>query len=160
MKNKGFSLVELLIYIGLLAILMAILTRIFTGIVDVQLSSEATGSVEEDSRYIYTRLAYDVGRTDSVVTPANLGDQSSSLTLLINGIVNTYSLSGTNLMLANDQGASPLNSMNTGISNVSFQLLGNTGGEKSVQIKYTITSTTQQANGPDTKSIETTIALR
>ncbi len=159
-SKKGFTLVELLIYIGLLTILMAILTRIFTGIIDVQLSSEATGAVEEDGRYIYSRLTYDVGRATGVVTPAVPGDQSNSLTLLIDGVANTYSISSNNLMLANGQGADQLNSEGTTISNVSFERLGNVGGKDSVQVKYTITSTTQQVSGPDTKNIETTIALR
>ena len=159
-KQNGFSLVELLIYIGLLLTLMVIVTRIFTAIIDVQLSTEATGSVEEDGRYIYSRLAYDIGRATSVVTPATLGAQSGSLTLLIGGTANTYSLSSNNLVLANGLGVDQLNSSGTSISNLSFQLLGNVNGKDSLQIKYTITSTTQLTSGTDTKDIETTVALR
>lgn len=158
--NKGFSLVELLIYIGLLTILMTILTRMFTSITDVQLSSEATGAVEEDGRYIYTRFAYDVGRASSVVTPASLGSQSSTLTILIDGVANTYSLSSGNLMLANGQGAQQLNSVGSTISNLTFERLGNVNGKDSIQVNYTVSSTTQQVNGQDTKNIQTTIALR
>jgi len=163
MKNKksqsagrqGFSIVELLIYIGLLAILMVIMTRVFTSIIDVQLSSEATGSVEEDGRYIYSRVAYDIDRASGVVTPANAGDISNSLTLLIDGMANTYTLVSGNLMLENALGLNQLNSVGTNVSNLSFQKIAN-----SIQIKFTISSTTQQINGPDTKNIETTVALR
>lgn len=131
MKNQpGFTLVELLIYIGLLLIFLTIVTRIFTAITDVQLESTAAGVVEEDSRYIYVRLSYDIGR----------------------GVPTTsYSINGGNLMVAGEQ----LNSVGTTISDVSFQPLGN-----SVHIKFTVTSTTQHVSGPDTKNMETTIALR
>jgi type II secretory pathway pseudopilin PulG len=158
--RQGFTLVELLIYIGLLTILMTILTRIFTGIADVQLESEATGAVEEDGRYIYSRLAYDLTRATSIFTPSVLGDQTNTLSVLIDGIANTYGVSSNNLVLANGQGAHQLNSEGTTISNASFRRLGNAGGKDSIQVKFTITSTTRRVQGPDTKDFETTIALR
>jgi type II secretory pathway pseudopilin PulG len=155
-KNRGFTIVELLIYSGLLAILITILTRLFTATVDVQLSSEAASAVEEDSRYIYSRLAYDITRADSIVTLASPGESSNSLTITIGSVANTYSMIGNNLMLGTDQ----LNSSGTILSNLSFYRLGNVNGKDSIQIKFTITSTTQQVNGPDTKNIETTITQR
>lgn len=160
MKKTGFTLVELLIYMGLLTILMTILTRIFTGINDVQLQNVATGAVEEDGRFLYTRLAYDIGRAASVVTPATLGEQTNTLTIMIGSVANTYSINSTNIILANDQGAYQLNSVGTQISNLSFRRLGNVNGKDSIQVHYTLTSTTVQVSGPDTKEIETTIALR
>jgi len=144
-KQRGFSLVELLIYFGLLAILLAIMTGIFGGITDVQLSSEATGAVEEDSRYIYTRLAYDIGRATSVVSVS-----TNELILLIDNAATTYRIFNNNLVL----GADPLNSVGTQISNLSFQRLGN-----SIQIIFTITSTTKDVRGFQTKNMETTFAL-
>src|SRR5689334_20376440 len=109
-NNKGFTMVELLLYMGLLAIFLTMLTRLFTATLDVQLGSEATGMVEEDSRYIYSRFAYDISRANAVVVPVALGISSNTLTIMIGSVANTYSLSGTNLMLANNLGAGALNS--------------------------------------------------
>jgi type II secretory pathway pseudopilin PulG len=159
-KHTGFTIVELLIYMGLLTILMTILTRLFTATIDVQLSSEAAGGVEEDSRYIYSRLAYDLTRADSIVTPATPGLSSSSLTIMIGPVVYTYSVSGTNLMLTNDTGVGALNSYMTGISNVTFTLLGPDTGKKSIQVNYTVTSTIQSSSGSISRTIETTITQR
>jgi type II secretory pathway pseudopilin PulG len=159
-KHTGFTLVELIIYMGLLTILMTILTRLFTATIDVQLSGQASGAVEEDSRYIYSRLAYDLMRADSIVTPASPGSSSDSLTIMLGSVFNTYSVSSTNLMLTNDQGASTLNSYGTSITNVTFTQLGPVTGKKSIQVKYTITSTIQSSSGPDTRSMETTITQR
>lgn len=155
-KQKGFTLVELLIYMGLLTILMTILTRLFTATIDVQLTSEATGGLEEDSRFIYSRLAYDLSRADSIVTPAIPGATSTTLTIMIGSVPYTYSLSGTNLML----GSGSLNSYMTVISNVSFTELGPVAGKKSIQVKYTVTSTIQSSSGTVTRDIETTITQR
>lgn len=162
MKNRnGFTIVELLIYMALMAIFITILTRMFTAIVDVQLSSEATGAVEEDGRFIYSRLAYDINRAQAIVTPATPGTTTNTMTILIDGVANTYSVSNTMFVLANDQGVGALNSEGTTVQNLSFQRLGGSpSGKDSIRITFTITSTTQDIRGADTKNIETTIALR
>lgn len=158
--RRGFTIVELIMYMGLLTILMAIMTRLFTAITDVQLSSEATGVVEEDSRYIYARLSYDLARADSIVTPTAPGSTTSSLTIMIGSTANTYSVSGNSLILANGAGASSLNGYGTVITNLTFTEIGPSSGKQSIQVKYTITSTIQSSSGPDTKNIETTITQR
>lgn len=168
MKNKnsqpagrqGFTLVELLIYMGLLTILMTVLTRLFTATIDVQLSSEATGGVEEDSRYIYSRLAYDLAQADTIVTPEAPGLSSDSLTIMIGSRTYTYRVIGTNFMLVSDIGEGALNSYMTAISNVTFTMLGPDEGKKSIQVKYTITSTIQSSSGMVMRNMETTITQR
>ena len=159
-KHTGFTIVELLIYMGLLTILMTILTRLFTATIDVQLSGQATGAVEEDSRYIYSRLAYDISRAESIVTPASPGESANSLTIMIGQVSNNYSVSDTNFILTNDQGAGVLNSYGTSISNVTFTQLGPVTGKKSIHVTYTVTSTIQSSSGPDIRTMETTISLR
>src|SRR3989304_8444225 len=110
-KNSGFTIVELLMYIGLLTILMTILTRLFTATIDEQLTSEATGGLEEDSRFIYSRLAYDLSRADSIVTPAVPGETSTTLSIMIGPATYTYQVIGTNLVL----GGGSLNSYMTDV---------------------------------------------
>lgn len=160
MNKKGFTVVELLLYLGLLTIFTVILTRIFTAILDVQLESVATSAVEGDSRFIFSRLAYDINRADSIVTPNAPGVEADSLTLMMGTIANTYSINLNNLMLANDNGAHQLNGYGTQISNLSFMRLGNENGKNSIRITFTITSTVQEVSGPETKIVETTIGIR
>ena len=47
-KQKGFSLVELLLYMGLFSILLASLMQLFGAIIAVRLESEATSAVLQD----------------------------------------------------------------------------------------------------------------
>ncbi len=148
---RGFTIVEMIVYMALLTVMLVILTRMFTGILDMQLKSTAVGEVEEDSRYVFTRLAYDIGRASGIVTPANLGEQTNTLTLLIDGTAYAYNLSNFNLLLGSDQ----LNSAGTAISNLSFLRLG-----ESIQIGFTIASTTQTVPLLPSKTLKTTIALR
>ncbi len=159
-KNAGFTIVEMILYMGLLTIMMMILTRMFTGIVDVQLESQASSAVEEDGRYIFSRLAYDIGRASNIITPASLGSQTSVLTLTIGGVSYTYAVSENNLTLTNDQGSDVLNGQGTSISNFAVTRLGNTGGKHALRVQLTITSTTEGVAGVESKTVETTMALR
>lgn len=171
MKNKkslpagrqGFTLVEMLLYMGLLTILTALLTRIFTAILDIQLESEAHSAVQQDSRYLFSRFVYDINRASAIVTPSAPGVQSQTLVLLVNGISYTYALANDNLTLTNDAGVAALNSYGTKVPSATFTRYGNTGSTQkkdSVQILLTVQSITQPITGPKQETLETTITLR
>ena len=157
---KGYSLIELVLYIGILAILLAVLTSIFTSIVDVQLESSATSSVNQDGRYLLSKLLYDVKSSSSIVIPATPGTQSSTLQLTINSINYTYSLNGSsNLQVVNNttNEVNVLNSYDTTISGLTFTRIGNGGSNDTVRVSYTVKSRTTQRSGQETKTFTTTL---
>ena len=158
--QKGFTLVELLIYMGLLAILLVILTEILVSILNVKLESEATSSVEQDGRYILSRLAYDINRADSITTPVNPGDTGDTLEIIIDGVSNSYSESGNDLQLTNGSGTNNLNSSETSISDLILQRLGNAGGKNSIKLQFTVISVAVKSGGAEQKIYSTTIGLR
>ena len=165
--QRGFTLIELVIYIGILSILLGVLSSIFTAIVDVQLESEATSSVDQDGRYLLAKLSYDVQQlnpyahsTDAVVIPANPGDTSDTMQLNINSILYTYSLDANDNLQVTDSGAGnsyQLNSYDTSVSNVSFTRVGSGDSNDTVQVSYTINSRTKERSGQETKSFQTTL---
>lgn len=158
-SKKGFSLVEMLLYMGLLSILLVVMVDLFASSLDLQLESQSTTSVNRDARFLFSRLSYDINRAQSIVSPS-LGAQGSSLQLTIGGVNYTYAQNNGNLQLTNNNGTDNLNSYGTTISNLSFRTVGNVGGKHSVRISFTLTSTTERVSGPETKNIETTIGLR
>jgi Tfp pilus assembly protein PilW len=160
-SQVGMTLIELLIYMGLLSIFLVVLTSVFTSIVNVQLESKSVSSVEEDGRYILNRLTYDIRRASSITTPASIGGSGSTLALVINGSTYTLSQNGNNLQLVSSAGTDNLNSVDTKISNLSFQRIGNVSGKNTIVINFTITSAIQKmGNGPETKAVQTTIGIR
>lgn len=158
--KKGFTLVELLLYMGLLAIFLVVLTEIFVTIMEVRLESEATSSVEQDGRFMVSRFAYDISRASAITTPANLGDTTSLLVMTVGGDTFRYAVSGGNLELTNANGTDNLNSSQSTISNQSFQKIGNSGGAETIKILFTVSSITQRAGGAETKMFETTVGRR
>src|SRR3990172_6790072 len=51
-SRRGFTIIELILYMGMLSILLAVLSQIFVSILNVQLESQSSSSIEQDSRYI------------------------------------------------------------------------------------------------------------
>lgn len=159
-KENGFSLIELLLYMGLFSIFLITLTQIFSSALELKLESESTSTVQQDSRYIFQRLSYDINRADSITTPAAIGTQGQLLSLVISGQTYSYTLSGNNFTLTNPSGTFQLNGFNTRVTNLSFLRVGNSGGKNSIQISYTINSLTIQNKGTETKTIQTTLGIR
>jgi len=159
--QKGFTLVELLIYMGMLSIILVVLSQIFGSILDAQLESQSTSAVHRDGRFILSKLTYDVHRASSIVLPASLGASSTSLQLDISGI-NTYSLNNGNLELTDSLETNNLNSADTTVSNLTFTRIGNTvaNAKNTVRITYTITSKIVRPKGMETKDFQTTIGIR
>jgi type II secretory pathway pseudopilin PulG len=159
--SRGFTITELLIYMGIFTILLVVLTEIFVTTLNVQLESEATSSVDQDSRFILSRLMYDIQRASRIDVPASLGSlPGDTLSLIIGGDTYTYALNNTDLELDRNGTANKLNSFDTTISNVVFQRLGNPGGVNSIKVGFTVSSKVQRASGPEIKNVQTMIGLR
>lgn len=159
-QNSGFTLVELIIYMGLLTMLILIFTQIFTSILDNQLSSESNSQVAEDGRYIYSRFIYDVNRAQAITLPANLGDTSSSLILTIDGQTYTYASDSGNLIITEPTGSNALNGFGTRISDLQFTRIGNVNGKHTVKINFTIVSNISLHGTSELKVFQTTAGLR
>jgi type II secretory pathway pseudopilin PulG len=159
-KSKGFTIVELLIYMALLSGFLIVITEIFASIMDVKLESDATSAVEQDGRYILTRLSYDIPQSTSIGTPTTLGSTASSLVMVVSGITYTYSINGNNLQLNNNLGSNNLNSTESKISNLSFQKIGNSGGKETIKFSFTVTSAAVRPGGAETRTFNTTIGRR
>ena len=159
--TNGFTFVEIVIYIGLLLIILLILAQIFSSILDTQLQSQATSQVQQDARFLVSRFIFDINRAESIQVPASPGQQSDSLQLVDSeGVTNTYSLVSGNLAISNIDGVNNLNSYGSQVSNLTFTRLGNTGGNHTIKVSFTITSTTLGTPEPEIQNIETAIGLR
>lgn len=159
--SSGFTIVELLIYMGILGILLGVITQIFTSSLSTQLASESTNSIEHDERFIIQRLLYDVHRATSIAQPATPGATSSTLQLIINSTTYTYALASGNLQLTDSSGTNNLNGIDTTLSALSFTRLGNASGRDTIRVAFTITSTIKRTGtGVESKTVQTTVGLR
>lgn len=144
--KKAFTIVELIIYMGLLSILLVIITNIFLSVLDMQTESESTSIVQIDARYILSRLSYDIHRASAVST------DGGSLVLTVDGSPFTYAISNGILTLSGTQ----LTSYPTQISNFSVVRLGNLGINAKPSIKISFTLSDQA----ESQSYQSTIGIR
>ena len=156
----GFTIVELLIYMGLMAIFITVLLGIFTAALKTKLSSQSTSAISQDSRYILSKLSYDVNNADSVTSPA-LGVTGDSLQIVTLGSTGTYSLHNGNLVKTTGGVSANLNGIDTRLDSISFKNIGNPGGKPTIQVIYTLRSKIIiQGGGTEAQTINTTIGTR
>lgn len=157
--KKGFTLVELLIFMGLLSIILFVLTDMLASSLEAGSQVYTFSHVQQDGRYILAKLIYDINQASAINTPAR-GSQSNVLQIVINGNTQTYLINSANLRLTNNGGDYLLNSYDTEISNLNFNHIGNVGGKGTIQISFTVTSKTITNVGKEIKSFQTTVGLR
>lgn len=159
-SSAGFSLVEILVYMSLMSIFLVVLLSMFTAALNTRLSSESTSGIFQDSRYILSKLSYDINNADSIIYPDS-GSTNTSLQLMASGFANTYSLSDGNLVKTVDGVSMNLNGTDTQIDSISFKNIGNTDGKPTIQIIYTIRSKIIiQGGRTETQVINTTMGTR
>ena len=160
--KKGFTIIELLIYLGLFTMFLTVTTTLFASGLDASSQSEAGSAIEQDGRFIISRLSYDIKRSQSIVVPSTLGGQSSSLQLTIASQNNAYSIDQNhNFILTNNLGVNALNSYDSSVSSFLVTRLGNVGKvEDTLKIIITLQSKTKTVTGVKTKTFQTTVAKR
>ncbi|OGF99723.1 hypothetical protein A2Y99_02005 [Candidatus Gottesmanbacteria bacterium RBG_13_37_7] len=158
--RSGFTLMEMVVYMGILSIFLLVMTTIFVSILDAQLESEATSSVNQDAKFIFARLLYDINQTETISQPSNPGETSDTLQISIDSLNYTYGLNGNDLMLDVNGQSNKINSFDTMVSDFSIRRLGNTNGKNNLQIGFTLTSIAERKNGPEIRNFQTTIGTR
>lgn len=161
-KQKGFTLVELLIFMGIFSILVLSMFQLLISIFDVQLESQSTSVVSQDGRFILNRLTYDIKNAKVVTTPT-VGGQGQNLVISDQTAVYTYGLSDGNLTLTNSVTGTTdnLNSINTTISNLAFLRLSDTNNENNtITVSFTINSKVAKRSGEATRDFRVTLGTR
>jgi len=149
-------MVELLMVMGIMSILVVILSEVFGSILTMKLRSQATTAVAQDSRYVISRLAYDISRATDITNGSG-----NTLGLVINGAAYTYSLQASTLVLSIDGGSvQALTGVRTKINSLSFTRT-DVGAHKAVQINLNLAPVIIQPGGvTGARQLTTTVALR
>lgn len=157
---SGVTIVELLIYLGLMSIFIVILMGIFTAALKTKLVTESTSGISQDSRYILSKLSYDINNADSITSPG-LGSTSATLQTVASGSASTYGLNSGNLVKTVGGVSTNLNGIDTQLDSISFKNIGNPGGKATIQIVYTVRSRIIiQGGGTEAQTVNTTVGTR
>lgn len=161
---QGFTMIEMLLCMGIFSILLIVLLQIFTSILSVHAQSQSNSSIDQEGNYLLSRLSYDIHKAAGITSPS-LGNSAQELT--IDG--KTYKVIGDNLFVSDASGDTQLNGVYSKIiiDNNSFTVLGNPATpsnphpKTAVRIILKIESKINRPGGQkDTKTFETTVQTR
>lgn len=162
--QNGFTMIELLLYMGIFSILLVVLLDLLTMILGAHTESQATSAVDQDGNYIMTKIAYNIHRA-TTINPSTYAVSSNNLELTGTSFDETFAVDGNNNLVVTDNTVTPpvsyqLNGPDT-TANITFTPFGNTGGKASVQIKLILTSRLKQKGGVvQQQEFDTTVAMR
>lgn len=160
-SQRGYSFIEILLYLALLSIFIVSLSNLFVSSIDLKLESEATSAVEIDSRYLMSRFRYDITQASSISVPVALGESGGTLQITKGGTNYTYSVDGNgDLVISDPVNLDQLNSSRTKVSSINFTKLGNAGGKNTVTVEFTLESRIFRAGEPEVRSFTITYATR
>jgi hypothetical protein len=153
--TKAYTLVEIVLYFGLMSMFLLVLVYIFTSSLSIKLESESSSAIVSDANYILSRVSYDLNNADSVTVP-----EATTLQFTKNLTTYSYSLNNGNLVLTEGGVSAKLNGEDTGIDNIAFTKIGNAGGKATVQIIFTLSSKIQGNEAMAPQTFQTTVGLR
>jgi len=170
--KKGFTLIELILFMGIFSILIFILMDIFITSLKTKTSAEATAVINQDGRFIFSKLSSDINNANLIVFP-NLGETDNALdpsdnpfTLNIYGQQETFRVNNGNLELIDATGTYVLNSVNSEVTNLTFIRLGNptnvvnTIRKNTIKIDLELRSRQLVNNKHEVIYLRTTVGLR
>ncbi len=132
-NEKGLTIIETLLYMGLFAILLTVFTQVFVSMLETQLASESFSYISGDSKFIEQKITNLLRESDSIVSPT-VGNSSGTLQVVANSITYTVSISDTNLVLNDGTGSYNINSENTTIDSFTATNSGDEILEVGIQV--------------------------
>jgi type II secretory pathway pseudopilin PulG len=159
--NKGFTLIETLVYLGLYSIIMTGALVSVYSIFSSSAHNEARSMVQEEGSFLIGKIDWAMSNAKIISAPASTG---STLTLTrYDGTVVTLSLTGTDLQIV-DSGGAPqtLNNTNVKISSLTFtHVLPTSDGVNPESVGAVFTIATRSSDGlAFTRSFSTLKYLR
>lgn len=84
--KKAFTLVELLVTMGIFTVLFSVLSQVFASVIETRLKSEVESQLAREQGWILARMAYDVNRAEAITSVG----VSNILSLTIGGASYSY----------------------------------------------------------------------
>lgn len=140
-RNAGFTLVELILYVSLMAIFLLSLVTLITTIQSSRLRSITIAEVEQQWDFILSHIVRTLTNTTSVTTPT-IGNVSSILTVtstFFNGNPVAYSLTDW-VMSVTEWWASaiPLHNERVIVTDLEFHNLWHPDTHGSIRVQFTL----------------------
>ncbi len=160
LREKGVTIAELVVYMGILSIVLLLFVQLFALIVNKQLETESVSSVQQDSNYLLLKFNHDFQQMDSITLPSQPGQTSLVLKCATNMLETQYLVENQRLIASTSGTKIQLNGYDTIVSNPLFIRLGNGSSNDVVRITFDITSKAKKQSGSEYYQFNSTFGLR
>lgn len=159
--KKSFTIIEFLLYIGILSIILMVFIELFVSLTRVRTENESTSNIQQDSSYLMNKFIYDVHRAKSITLPILPPSESNALNILIDGVTYIYATdSAKNLILSDGTNSYRLNGYDTTVPKILFTRFGQGDIHDIIKIQFTVTSRVRNPAGFESQAYETVVGLR
>ena len=141
--NDGYTLIELLLYIAMTAVLLTGLMAFFGMTLSVRVKNESMNEVEQQGQFVLSTLLQSVRNAESITTPAVAASSTSMTLTTADSATNptVYSISGTSLQIKEGTSAAiNLTNNNVAVTNFMVKNASRTSSSGSVEISFTLST--------------------
>lgn len=159
MKQKGLSLIELIIYFALFSILITLVAKFLFDLKTLQLETQSHLSLNREARFLFLEIQKSLRAAQSIDSPAP-GETGDSLSL--NGGEIIYSLTPEGILeKTNLSGTFPLHSSKVYFHQLSFTRSADLNQKENIQIQMELKSQRLlEGKREKSLSLQTTVSLR
>ena len=138
-NEKGFTLLELLLYISTASIILATTSLFLSTLLEARIKNQTVAEVQQQGLQVIQILTQSIRNAESISAPS-LGQNSQSLTITESGEEIIFNVSdGVIQMQEGVQSIVPLTNSRVIASGVSFSNLGLQNTNGSIKISFTLT---------------------
>ncbi|MCA9372629.1 type II secretion system protein [Candidatus Woesebacteria bacterium] len=159
-SQNGFTLVELLVYFGLFAILIVVINSLFITSLEQQTQDLSRSALQQESEYILAKLKYDIYNADTVSLPENPGDQGGVLELETDGVTSTYQLSGEKLTKTSGGEVWDVTSNRVAVESVQFENQSGLTPSQIIGLSVVLHSTQEDERASASRTVSTSVSRR
>lgn len=161
--NKGFTLIELMVYIGLVVIIGTFLSSSIFYLSNTNFIAFTSNETLQNGREAMEVMTRYIHKADSVTIPAAAGATSNSLTLVVNGSNVVFSVSPQGRLQIQEGVSSPVNITDNkvNIGTLTFKRVQNLSSKPTIQINMETRYIGTVTYGPNpTYNLKTTVGIR
>lgn len=159
-KRAGFTLIELIIFVGIFAVAMGAFMSVFTDVSGVAIRQSSTAEVQSQSQFLLQTIQYYVERSSLVEMDAD--STSNTLRLRMSAASEDptiISLSGNAVQIQiGSAGPQTITSNKVEVSDLAFTKRSNPGGKDSVAVSFSVAFATDNRAQSFAQSARTSVA--
>lgn len=165
--RRGFTLIELILYVGITVIVVVTLTRVMLTVLSTQQGARQVSIVQQELGFVMDRVTAASRRATAVLTGSSLfSERAGVLSLAMQDPAahpTIFSLSGSVIVLQEGNGAAlPLTSRSIVVDELLFRTFTGSGGTQLVKVRLQGRRALTGGEGEqeDAMTLETAVTLR